>query len=235
MNSYPTSEVRYASLQSTAFLMAAIAGCTDVIGFIGASKLFTAHITGNIVIAISEILYHEDGVVTKIVALPAFILAVGITTWMIERFGQTKRLLSTWFVVEALLLAAFMVVGVYILPKASVDSWKYMNSALLGVYAMAIHNTLLRTFMMAHPPGTVMTGNLTQLVVDFVSYYWRKTLPYQVQSSFMNHAGIKRFGNVFLGFLLGGLIAACGYYAFGFWILSLSVMLLFIMAAYALK
>jgi uncharacterized membrane protein YoaK (UPF0700 family) len=228
MTTHPS--IKFAELQSTAFMMAAIAGFVDVIGFIGASKLFTAHITGNIVIAISEFIYHEPGVAAKLIALPVFILIVGITTWIIERHRQTKLLLSIWFIIEALLLAAFMFGGVYILPIHSLGSWQYISSAMLGVSAMAIHNTLLRTFMVVHPPCTVMTGNLTQFMIDFVSYYWRKTLPYQVESSLINHAGIKRFGGVFLGFLIGGTIAAFGFDTFGFWIVSLSIILLLILA-----
>ena len=222
--------VPFATLPSTAFIIAAIAGFVDVIGFVGASKLFTAHITGNIVVAISEIIHKQEGVAAKIISLPLFILLAGITTWIVEMRGQSKALLASWFIIEALFLAAFMFAGIYILPFNALDSWQYITGGMFAVSAMAIHNTLLRTFMASFPPCTVMTGNLTQLIVDFVSYYWRKTLPHNVEMPITSHAGIKRFGNVFLGFLLGGTCAAFGFSTFGFWIIGLSAIILFIMA-----
>lgn len=225
--------VKFASMPSTALMMAAIAGFIDVIGFIGVGKLFTAHITGNIVIAIAQIIDHEPGVITKIIAIPLFIVIAAFTSWTIEMQGQTKRLLVMWFIIEAILLTAFMCAGIYILPFYGLDSWHYICSAMLPVCAMAIHNILLRTYMRSLPPCTVMTGNLVQIIVDSVSYYWRKTLRYNVETPATSHVGIYSFGNVLLGFLIGGLSAAFGFFASGFWIVSISVIALLFMAARA--
>ncbi len=231
----PPPTLRFAGLPSTAFFMAAIAGFTDVIGFVGVNKLFTAHITGNIVIAISELLHHSPGIAAQIISLPFFILIVALLTWMIEKHGQTKRLLAAFLAVEALLLTAFLFAGVYVIPFRELNSLPYIGGGMLGVAAMAIHNTLLRTFMTSFPPCTVMTGNLTQFVVDCVSYYKRKSLPYAVETPFFSHAGIQRIGNVLLGFLVGGGIAAFGFGWIGFWILGCGVALLGFMAVQAMK
>ncbi len=222
--------VKFASLSSMALMMAAISGFADVIGFVGVNRLFTAHITGNIVIAIAEIIHHESGVAAKLIAIPFFILIAAFTTWIIEMQGQTKRLLAIWFIIEALFLTAFMFTGIYILPFYEFGSWQYICCAMLPVCAMAIHNILLRTFMCTLPPCTVMTGNLSQLIVDSVSYVWRKTLPYNVEKTITSHAGIQRFGNVIIGFLIGGACAAFGFSAIGFWIIPLSVIALLFMA-----
>ncbi len=221
--------VKFAILPSTAFIMAAVAGFVDVIGFVGVNKLFTAHVTGNIIIAISEIVHHEPGVLPKVIAIPLFVLVVGITTWVIEKWGQTKRQFAAWLFIEALFLLAFMLAGVYVLPDYSFRSWQYIFSAMLAVTAMAIHNTLNRTFMTLFPPGTVMTGNLTQIVIDSVSYFWRKSLPYHTPTPFIQHGEISRFGHIFLGFVLGGILAAIGYMTIGFWSVSVTVILLLLM------
>jgi uncharacterized membrane protein YoaK (UPF0700 family) len=212
-----------------AFLMAAIAGFTDVISFIGVNHLFTAHITGNIVIAISEIINHQSGVATKIIAIPIFILFAGMMTWIIEKLGEPLKLLAWWLFIEALLLAIFMYAGIYFLPHSSVGSWTFLIVSMLAVCAMAIHNTLLRIYMSHFPPCTVMTGNLTQFVVDSTTHLLRGqcNLGREKRST---RAGIKRYGNVLAGFLLGGLTAAFGFSWIGFWIIWLTIVILVSMA-----
>lgn len=213
--------------------MAAIAGFTDVLGFISLDKLFTAHITGNIVVAIAELISHAPGVAAKILSLPLFLaIAIAITAW-IESCGQTKQLLASLFIMESLLLLGFLAAGLTIIPFSAVSSWPYIGGALLSVAAMAIHNTLLRTYMRTFPPCTVMTGNLTQLIVDIVGYSWGFRESYPLEKRSQNLEGIRCFGNVFIAFLLGGAIAAIGYVLTGFWILVLPITLLSYMAARA--
>lgn len=208
---------------STAFLMALISGLTDVTSFIGASKLFTAHITGNIVIVISQLISHEKGVASKILALPLFILIVALITFWIEFQGRKKRILSFCLFVEAFLLALFMIAGLTIFPHFATDSYAYIFCALFGVYAMSIHNTLLRIYMSHFPPCTVMTVNLTQFIIDVVSF--TKPERYEIEPRKESHLGIKKFGNVLLGFIVGGGIAAVGYVYVGFWVLTIDIFL----------
>ncbi len=223
--------VRFAFLSSTAFLMAAIAGFTDVLGFISLDKLFTAHITGNIVVAIAELINHTPGVAAKIISLPLFLLiAILITAW-IEACGQTKKLLAFLFLMESFLLLGFLGAGLTLIPVSPAASWPYIGTALLPVAAMAIHNTLLRTYMRGFPPCTVMTGNLTQLIVDIVGYSWGFRESYPLEKRSQNLEGIRCIGNVFIAFLLGGAFAAIGYVLTGFWILVLPISVLAYMAA----
>jgi uncharacterized membrane protein YoaK (UPF0700 family) len=224
------NSVRFTYLSSTAFLMAAIAGFTDVLAFVGVDRLFTAHITGNLVIAISDIINHIPGVASKIISLPVFVIIAILVTLCIEACGQKKGLLTFWFVVEALFLTAFMFGGVAFLPDLSVKSLHYIGIGMLAVIPMAIHNTLLRTYMSHFPPCTVMTGNMTQLIVDLVSHTWGWRLPYNVESKAKSRVGIKRFGNVFIAFLVGGGLAAVGYSLIGFWIVVLDIVALLFMA-----
>ena len=55
------------------------------------------------------------------------------------------------------------------IPKLSVTSSWFLIISMLPVCAMAIHNTLLKTYMPQMPPCTVMTGNLTMLLVDITA------------------------------------------------------------------
>jgi len=212
--------------------MAAIAGFIDVISFIGLNGLFTAHITGNIVIAIAQIIHKRSGILPKIVALPLFMLLAVLISWTIARRDITTRLLRIYLRLEALCLAAFMVFSAYIIPHVSVNSWSYLFVCMLPVTAMAIHNTLSRIYMNALPPVTVMTGNLSQFMVDLTAYCCHAR-PAVGEKRAVASAGIKRYGNILLGFLLGGLIAALSYVWLGFWLVSLTVIVLLILARQA--
>lgn len=227
--------IKFAFLNSTAFLMACVGGFTDVVGFVGINKLFTAHITGNIVVVIAELINHTPGVASKVIALPLFILLAILVTIFIEKYGQTKALLAFWFAVEAVLLASFMYIGLVIFPHISVVSGLYIFGAMLMVAAMAIHNTLMRTFMLHFPACTVMTGNLMQFVVDLVSYFGGRRLEYNIEKHKESLKGIKRHGNVLAGFALGGLLAAFGYYVMGFWSIAFDVAVLIFMAIRCLE
>lgn len=195
---------------STAFMMAFIAGFVDVFGFVQLNKLFTAHITGNIVIAISEIISHTPGVTAKLIALPVFIVIAMIATVLIEYFGKNRPLLTLLLIAEACLLTVFMLMGNIVIPSGNVESWQYILTGMIAVSAMAIHNTLLRTYMTALPPCTVMTGNFSQIIVDMTSYLFGQKLVYPVENVLNSISGIKKFGNVLIAFCLGGLVAALG-------------------------
>lgn len=229
------AKVNFAFLASTTFLMAAVAGFIDVIGFVGVNKLFTAHITGNLVVAMAEIIHHTPGVATKLIAIPLFIILAMMVTTLIEKQGQTKKLLAFWLIIEAVLLAGFMYAGLDVFPNVSVASGIYIIGAMLAVSAMAIHNTLLRTYMPHFPACTAMTGNLTQFVVDVTSYCWGWRLKYPVEKRAESLKGVRRYGNVLAGFLVGGTLAAIGYIFLGFWSVICAVTLLIFMAIRALE
>ena len=59
---------------SIAFFMALIAGFSDVFSFVALDRLFCAHVTGNIIIIISFIIYNIKGVGPKIASIPIFMI-----------------------------------------------------------------------------------------------------------------------------------------------------------------
>jgi uncharacterized membrane protein YoaK (UPF0700 family) len=228
-------EIPLAKTHSTAILMSGIAGFVDVFAFVAVSRLFTAHITGNIVIAIAEIIYHSPSFLSKLIALPVFMLIAMITAAVIEHFGRSKRLLSKLFLLEAVLLTAFMVIGAFVVPQGDVRSWQYIFTGMIAVSAMAVHNTLLRTFMTSFPPCTVMTGNFCQFTVDLVSYYFGKKLAYPLESLKNSLKGIKIYGSVLVSFCIGGILAAIGVTTIGFWMLTPIILTLTYLSYKSLK
>src|SRR6516164_7932490 len=61
-------------------LLSVIAGMVDVIGYVSL-KLFTAHVTGNIVIIAAQLVYGGPPKMDQILAVPVFIVAVALV-WL---------------------------------------------------------------------------------------------------------------------------------------------------------
>jgi uncharacterized membrane protein YoaK (UPF0700 family) len=164
------SNTHFMHTYKTAFLMASIPGFTDVMSFIGMNRLFTAHITGNIVIAIADTLHHDNGNLAKIIALITFFIGATLLSFLLEIQGKTQRLLFFLFSLETFFLFTFMIAGIYVnqLSHPLFNTWAYIGAGLLGVFAMTIHNLLSKTFFTHLPPCTAMTGNFTQIIIDTV-------------------------------------------------------------------
>jgi uncharacterized membrane protein YoaK (UPF0700 family) len=178
--------------------------------------LFTAHVTGNIVIAIAEIMQHDPGVLPKIVAIPLFVVIATMVTSLIEKYKEAFYLLIGLLIFEALLFAIGMYGGISFLKDAPLNSWSYFLVGMMFVSAMALHNTLLRTYMTNFPPCTVMTGNLTQFTVDFTTFCWNRHLDKEDKKYKKTARNLRNFGNVLVGFTLGGILSVIGLKLVGF-------------------
>src|SRR5262244_1317940 len=64
-------------------LLSVIAGMVDVIGFLSLG-IFTAHVTGNIVVIGALVVRHGRVNLAQILAIPVFIVAVA-ATWLIAK------------------------------------------------------------------------------------------------------------------------------------------------------
>src|SRR5215475_15480648 len=69
-------------------LLSVIAGMVDVIGFLSLG-IFTAHVTGNIVVVGALMVRHNRVNPAQILAIPVFILAVAVT-WLIARLSGRR-------------------------------------------------------------------------------------------------------------------------------------------------
>ena len=193
------------------FIMAAIAGFSDVFGFIALHQLFTAHITGNIVMAISYAIYHIPGISPRLIAIPTFIIFAIIATIIIETHGITKFALRIWLTIEMLLFILLMYLGIVFRDHFVVTTNTFTIIAMIPVTAMAIHNTLMKTYLRGIPVFTVMTGNLSQLIISTTSLSLGKK-NIQPEHRLQRIQEIKKIGNIILGFIIGGLISTSFVY-----------------------
>jgi uncharacterized membrane protein YoaK (UPF0700 family) len=61
------------------FALSVIAGSTDTIGFLGLNGLFTAHITGNLVVLAAKLVAGEQAPMSYLIAVPVFMAALALT------------------------------------------------------------------------------------------------------------------------------------------------------------
>jgi uncharacterized membrane protein YoaK (UPF0700 family) len=97
-----------------------------------------------------------------------------------------------------------------------------MLTGLLAVSAMAVRNALCRIHLPMIPPSTVMTGNVTQMVMDLT-----RCAMHPAHNSGLRaqaHASMRRHVPGLMAFLAGVLCGAWAYAAVGFLALSGPVM-----------
>jgi hypothetical protein len=61
------------------FALSMVAGSVDIIGFLGLDGLFTAHITGNIVILAAKLVAGQQAPVSYLISVPVFMVVLALT------------------------------------------------------------------------------------------------------------------------------------------------------------
>ena len=141
------------------------AGSVDVISFLGLGGLFTAHITGNLVILASHIVNGGEAPVAPMLSVPVFMVVLVLTRLLVgglESLGLAS--LRPLLLLQLLLLASFFWVaaGSHIDPKATIA----IVAGMLGVSAMAVQNALVHLSLKGAPTTAVMTTNVTRFAMD---------------------------------------------------------------------
>jgi len=154
---------------AVAALLALTAGFVDTVGFIALFGLFTAHVTGNFVLIGAAIAGQHEGIVGKLLALPVFVLAVAATRlFILARERRARDATMPVLIGQLVFLILFLACGIALAPFDSGDAPRAIVTGMLAVVAMAIQNAASRTIFAALAPTTVMTGNVTQIVIDLV-------------------------------------------------------------------
>src|SRR5262249_51691159 len=127
------------------------------------------HVTGNFVLIGATLASSRPGILAKLLAFPVFILVVAATQAYLHRSKRNGRdPTRAVLLFQALFLALFLGLGVWASPVQDADAPLTTLIGMAGVAAMAIQNVAARTVFSAFAPTTVMTGNVTQTVMDAV-------------------------------------------------------------------
>jgi uncharacterized membrane protein YoaK (UPF0700 family) len=148
-------------------VLSVIAGSVDTISFLGLGGLFTAHVTGNLVVLVAHLATGSRAPLANVLSVPVFVAVLGLTRLLagaLERIGFA----SLWplLLLQQLLLAGLFVLcasaGGHIDPHAT----KAIFAGMLGVSAMAVQNALVQISLKGVPSTAVMTTNITRFMMD---------------------------------------------------------------------
>ncbi|MPT25084.1 MAG: DUF1275 domain-containing protein [Starkeya sp.] len=190
------------------------AGFVDTAGFVTLHGLFTAHVTGNLVTFAAAIAEGRMPSISKIIAIPVFCLVV-IAARLLSRALLTRgyddfRILMA---AKLILLAHAALVAIQLGAPLAADTPNAIMMGMTLVSAMALQNALHRTHLTDAPPSTVMTGTITQLLVD-VAHVWK---PHPGAEPGVVRERLRRFGLFLASFVAGCAVAAALYLLVGVW------------------
>jgi uncharacterized membrane protein YoaK (UPF0700 family) len=198
-----------------------LAGYVDTLGFIALFGLFTAHVTGNFILIGAALASPAHlSLLLKLLAFPAFILGVGVTPLLIAASAaRSWPALPLALGLQLVLLAAFMLLGMAAMPLGDTPDNLAMAAGLCGAAAMGVHSATSRLLLGHLAPTSMMTGNVTQIVIDTVAWLRGE-----------RGAGIgarcAKFIWPVVAFGGGAILAAFAWYAVGFIALALPLVIL---------
>ncbi len=198
-----------------------VAGYVDTASFLNLNGLFTAHLTGNLVVTGAEIagLGGKDAWV-RLAVIPIFIAAVILTTAISQNYCL-QRSVALWF--QSFTLLVFAIVSINLVPigrDLPVDDMAIFISGATGIFSMGVQNTLMREVFSGLALTTMMTGNLTQLTIDIARLIsiknCQKTDRCDLHTQEIKQR-ISKISNALISFFIG---ATCGAFItskLGFW------------------
>src|SRR5262249_5926019 len=139
-------------------VLSVIAGSVDVISFLGLGGLFTAHITGNLVILAAHIVSGGDAPLAGMRSVPLFLVVLGMTRLLVgglEAIGVAS--LRPLLLLQFLFLSGFLVLCVAAGPSLDPNAVIAIIAGMLGVAAMAVQNALSQISLTGAPSTAVMT------------------------------------------------------------------------------
>jgi uncharacterized membrane protein YoaK (UPF0700 family) len=200
------------------FVLSVIAGSTDIIGFLGLNGLFTAHITGNLVVLAAHLVAGEPTIFSYILSVPVFMLVLLVTRLLaggLERAGRDT--LGPLLLLQLLSLAVFLVLCIAAGPWIDPNATAAVFAGMFGVAAMAVQNALVQISLRNTPTTAVMTTNVTHFVLDLGGVLSGSD-PAEVANA---RRRAMHTLPVIVGFTIGGGLGAACQAAAGLWSLAL--------------
>ena len=163
-----SSESEEATVVSSDWLLptvlSAIAGAVDVIGFLALGGLFTAHITGNLVILTVHYVTGRFSQIGPLLSVPVFVTVLWIVIVLFAS-KPTRHARRALLIVQASLLVVFLALGAGLGPFTNPDSTFTASVGMIGVAAMATQNALVALELPGVPSTVVMTTTITRLTI----------------------------------------------------------------------
>ncbi len=199
--------------------LAMAAAYVDTCGFIGLFGLFTAHVTGNFVLIGADLVSRQGPVLTKLLALPVFVVTVLLTAQAEVLLRRRGKAATAWLLlVEALLIMVAALAAWFLPSSGTPDDLAGMRLGFILVTAMGVQNALMRTSLAGPVQTTVMTGNVTQTTIDLLALATGRADP-------ATRTRISGAWPAIMAFAVGSALGAAGYAWIGFECLWLAAIL----------
>jgi uncharacterized membrane protein YoaK (UPF0700 family) len=204
-------------------LLSFTAGFIDSFTVLALFGLFVAQVTGSFVLTAVAIVTNEHGALTKVLAVPVFLLA-GVSTTvaavMLERRGRAPL---PWVLgLECMALTGFLLMVLIGAPLSDPGAFSVAAAGLLGLFAMGTQSATVRLLMKSVASTNVMTTNTTLIAIDaaelWLAWRARRRAPADAALAAACEAALLP---IMLGFLVGTVVGALAYMATGVWALLL--------------
>jgi uncharacterized membrane protein YoaK (UPF0700 family) len=157
----------WTALKLMTVVLSLVAGSMDVISFLGLGGLFTAHITGNLVILAAHVATGEAAQVAPMLSVPVFMAALflaRLAAGMLEKVGieSLKPLLLVQFLLLAGCLAICLALGSGFDPNGATAT----VAGMIAVCALGVQNALVQVSLHGVPTTAVVTTNVARFTTD---------------------------------------------------------------------
>jgi uncharacterized membrane protein YoaK (UPF0700 family) len=184
-------------------LLSMTAGYADTVTFISANRLLSAHITGNFVVFVYNLVTGARHTTwLNLLAFPLMIAAISVGSYIGRHARYSVKLLK----IEGIILFLTGVIAAILKLTSTENTQTTFMLGMCTVVAMGFQNAFGKIYPKAvYAPTTIMTGNVTQITVDFTRYFINKVKSKEIIRSFKQQTVI--IGGFFIGCLLGGVFS----------------------------
>jgi len=184
-------------------LLSFIAGYADTTTFICANRLFSAHVTGNFVVFVFSLVTNAHlSVWVNLFSFPVFVAAVTASSWIVSRSKYPGNVLR----IEAVLLLISGAMALILKLTDMETTSSIFVSAMIVVFAMGLQNSFGKLYPHStYSATTIMTGNVTQITLDFMRYMGQRVRSVELRHSLRRQGLIIIF--FFTGCFSGGIVS----------------------------
>jgi uncharacterized membrane protein YoaK (UPF0700 family) len=149
-----------------------LAGYVDTLGFVGLFGLFTAHVTGNFVLIGRALVEPSQAIAIKLMVFPVFILFVALARLAILHWDRSgAKTLRNSFLFQLFMMLLTVVCAWQAAPVVEASAPLTLLTGALCAGAMAVQNAYGKLLLGKTAATTVMTGNVTTLVIELVDSF----------------------------------------------------------------
>jgi uncharacterized membrane protein YoaK (UPF0700 family) len=199
------------------FVLSLTAGSMDVIGFLGLGGLFTAHITGNIVVLAAHVVSGGAAQLAAILSVPVFMLVLCLARLLAGGLAAIG-LSALWplLLLQFLFLCGSLVLYTAEGPGMDPNAAIATVVGMLAVSAMAAQSAVVQVSLPGTPATAVLTTNIARFTTDVDTILLGAT-----EEAITARRRVGRLWPSIVGFILGCCVAAPCETRFGLYALAL--------------